>query len=198
MEITTELIKSLRDKTGVSVMQCKKALEEAGGDMDKAVIILLKHSKEAAIKKEGRELGAGVVEAYIHNTKTVGALVELQTETDFVANNDEFRQLAKDLAMHVAASSPEFIKSEDVTEADKVKAREVFLAEIEETSAGKSAEMKEKILNGKLDSFFNERVLLEQPFVKNQDILIKDMISQAIQKFGEKVAVGRFVRYSIK
>lgn len=194
MEITTELIKTLRDKTGVSVMQCKKALEEAGGDIEKATIILLKKSSEAAVKKEGRELGAGAIAAYIHNTGTVGVMVELMSETDFVANNEEFKKLAYDVAMHIAASNPEFLKKDDINEEVKSKAREVFMKEVE----GKPEEMKEKILSGKLDSYFNERVLLEQPFVKNPDVTIQNLIDQAIQKFGEKIVIGRFVRFSIK
>ena len=194
MEITTDTIKQLRDKTGVSVMQCKKALEEAGGDIEKATIILLKKSSEAAIKKGDRELGAGVVEAYIHNTKNVGVLVELMSETDFVAKNEEFIKLAKDIAMHIAASSPEYIKTEEIDENIKAKAREVFLKEVE----GKPEEMKEKILEGKLDSYFKERVLLTQSYVKNPEFTIQNILDQAIQKFGEKVVVSRFVCYSIK
>ncbi len=194
IEITTELVKQLRDKTGVSVMQCKKALEEAGGDMEKATIILLKRSSEAALKKADRELGAGVVEAYIHNTKTMGAIVELLCETDFVSNNDEFKQLAKDIAMHIAASDPQFLQKSDIDENAVAKAREVFAKEVE----GKPEEMKEKILTGKIDSYFAERILLEQPFIKNGELTIAELINQAIQKFGEKVIIGRFSRYSIK
>jgi elongation factor Ts len=193
IEITTELIKQLRDATGVSVMQCKKALEEAGGDMEKATIILMKRSAEAATKKEGRELGAGVIESYIHNTRNVGVLVELMSETDFVAKNGDFIKLAKDIAMHIAASSPEYIKTEEIDEHIKEKAREVFLKEVE----GKPEEMKEKILAGKIDSYFKEKVLLTQSFIKNPDITIQNLLDQAIQKFGEKVVVSRFVRYSI-
>ncbi len=194
MEITTELIKQLRDKTGVSIMQCKKALEEAGGDMDKATVILLKKSAEAAVKKGDRELGAGVVESYIHNTKSVGTLVELCCETDFVSNNEEFMKLAKDIAMHIAASNPEFLKSDDISDDVKATVREVLIKEVE----GKPEEMKEKILAGKMDAYFAERVLLSQAFIKNPDLTIQNLIDQAIQKFGEKVVVSRFVRYAIK
>ncbi|MHB1316440.1 MAG: elongation factor Ts [Minisyncoccota bacterium] len=194
MEITTELIKALRDKTGISVMQCKKALEEGGGDMDKAIIILQKKSAESASKKSDRELGAGVVEGYIHSTKAVGAMVELMCETDFVSGNDEFKKLAYDIAMHVAATNPTFLKKEEITEESKAKAMEVFAAEVE----GKPEELKEKILAGKLDSFFNEQVLLEQPFIKNGDLTIKNLIEAGTQKFGEKIEITRFVRFSIK
>jgi elongation factor Ts len=194
MEITTELIKSLRDKTGVSVMQCKKALEEAKGDIEKATIILLKRSSEAALKKGDRTLGSGVVEAYIHSTKTVGAMVELACETDFVSNNEEFKKMAYDIAMHITASNPEFLKKEDIKEEDKVKAREVFMEEIK----GKPADMVDKILAGKLDSYFNERVLLEQPFIKNPEKTIKNILEEGVQKFGEKIELIRFQRFSVK
>jgi elongation factor Ts len=198
--ITTELIKTLRDKTGVSVMQCKKALEEAGGDMEKATIILLKRSAEAAVKKGARELGAGVVESYIHSTRNVGSLVEVMCETDFVSNNEEFKKLAYDVAMQVVATSPEFLKREDVTEESKAKAREVFLKEINDVpvNANKSDDMKEKILAGKLDAYFNERVLMEQAFIKNPDMIIRNLVEQAVQKFGEKIEITRFIRYSVK
>ena len=175
-------------------MQCKKALEEAKGDMEKAVIVLLKKSGETAAKKEGRELGAGVIEAYIHNTKNVGAIVEVNCETDFVANNEEFKKLAYDIAMHITASNPEYIKKEDINEEAMAKVREVLLPEV----AGKPKDMKEKILAGKLDSYFSERLLMEQPFVKNPEVTIKNLVDQAIQKFGEKIMVSRFTRYSVK
>ena len=194
MEITTELIKTLRDQTGVSVMQCKKALEEAGGDMHKAVIILKKRSAETAQKKSDRELGAGVVESYIHSTKTVGAMVELMCETDFVSGNEEFKKLAYDIAMHVAATNPSVLTKEEISEEAKAKALEVFLPEVE----GKPEELKAKILEGKLDSFFNEQVLLDQSFIKNGDVTIRGLIEQGTQKFGEKIQITRFVRFSIK
>lgn len=194
MEITTELIKTLRDQTGVTVMQCKKALEEAGGDMDKAVIILKKRSAETAQKKSDRELGAGVVESYIHSTKAVGAMVELMCETDFVSGNEEFKKLAYDIAMHVAATNPSVLRKEEISEEAKAKALEVFTPEVE----GKPEELKAKILEGKLDSFFNEQVLLDQPFIKNGDVTIRGLIEQGTQKFGEKIEITRFVRFSIK
>lgn len=194
MEITTKLIKKLRDQTGVSIMQCKKALEEAKGDIEKATIILLKKSGESAFKKEGRELGAGVVEAYIHNTRNVGAMVELNCETDFVAKNEEFKKLAYDIAMHITASNPEYLKKEDISDEAKAKVREVLLKEVE----NKPKDIQDKIMIGKLDAYFSERVLLEQSFVKNSEITVKNLIEQAIQKFGEKIIVSRFVRYSVK
>jgi len=160
MEITTEQVKQLRDKTGISVMQCKKALEETGGDMDKAVVILLERSADIANKKSGRTLGAGYISTYVHSTGTVGVMLELLCETDFVAKNDEFKALARDIAMHITATNPKFIKVEDAGE--------------------------EK-----------EEALLEQAFIKNPEVTIKNLLESATQKFGEKIELSRFVRYSV-
>ncbi len=190
--ISTELIKQLRDQTGLSIMQCKKALEEAGGDIEKAIVILQKESKNVATKKSDRTLGAGVVASYIHGAGSVGAIVELSCETDFVAKNDEFKALAYDIAMHVAASNPQFLKMEDITSDAKRAAEEVF---VEET-AGKPEELKAKILEGKLASYFGEQTLMEQQFIKDPEKKIKDLISGAIQKFGERTEIRRFVRFS--
>lgn len=193
MSISTEVIKQLRDATGVSIMQCKKALEEADGDIEKAKVILQKYSKAAADKKSDRELGAGTVASYIHQGGAVGVLVELMCETDFVSKNEAFQALAKDLAMHVAALAPEFLRKEDLKEEDTIKAKEVFAEEAE----GKPEEMKEKIIAGKLDAYFNEKTLLEQSFIKDPSKTIRVMLDEATQKFGEKVEITRFTRYSI-
>ncbi|HEY4516217.1 MAG TPA: elongation factor Ts [Candidatus Paceibacterota bacterium] len=198
MAITTEQIKELREATGVSVMQCKKALEEAGGDMEKAKIILRKISKQSAEKKADRNLGSGVVASYIHGEGGIGAMVELLCETDFVARNDEFKAIARDIAMHVAAQAPEYVKIEDVPEEAKTKAKELFAEEIENNSKDKTPEMKDKIITGKLEAYLKEKVLLEQSFIKNQDVLIKDLVSGAVQKFGEKTEIGRISRFSVK
>lgn len=191
---TTDQIKELRNLTGVSVMQCKKALDEAGDDMEKAKDLLLKKSKEAAAKKADRDLGAGIVQAYIHSNKTVGAMIELSCETDFVANNEEFQKLAYDIAMHIAASNPEFMKREDVSEEEVEKAKAVY---IEDVDTSKSADIQEKILKGKLDAYFSERTLLEQKFIKDQDKSIKDLLDEATQKFGERTEVTAFERFAI-
>lgn len=194
MEITSAQLKELRDQTGISVMQCKKALEEAGGDMEKAVIILKKKRSDAADKKSDRELGAGAVGAYMHNTNEIAAMVLLGCETDFVSKNPEFVALAKDLAMQVAATSPNFISRSEVSESIIEKAKEIFGAEV----ADKPAEMQEKILEGKLSSYFREQILLEQPFIKNPDTTIGEMVNGAIQKFGENVQVVKISRISVK
>lgn len=194
MDISSAHIKELRDATGISVMQCKKALEEAGGDMEKAVIILRKKGAEAAGKKSDRTLGAGAIGSYVHNTHEVAALVLLSCETDFVAKNEEFIALARDLAMHVAAARPKFISRSEVTEADTTKAAEVFAEEVKD----KPAELKEKILGGKLDSYFKEQVLLEQDFIKDPSRTISDLVSAAVQKFGENIVIAQISRLSLK
>lgn len=195
MNITPEAIKTLRDATGISVMQCKKALEEAGGDMDKAVAILKKKSGEIAVKKADRTLGAGTVGSYLHSNGQVAALVELTTETDFVAKNEEFKKLAYDLAMHVAAANPLYVDTESITQEARLKAEELYADEV--AKLDKPAEMKAKIMEGKLAAYFGERTLLAQPFVKNPDITVSELIEQATQKFGEKIRVGKFARLSV-
>lgn len=194
MEITSAQLKELRDKTGISVMQCKKALEEAGGDMDKALIILQKKGGEAAQKKSDRELGAGAIGAYVHNTNEVAALVHLACETDFVAKNDEFVALAREIAMQVAAQAPLYVTKAEIDEEALQKAREVFAKEV----ADKPADMRDKILEGKLSAYFKDRILLEQPFIKDPDKTIGDLVNAAIQKFGENVVIAEVQRVSVK
>lgn len=175
-------------------MQCKKALEEAGGDVEKALVILQKKGGEAAAKKSDRKLGSGTIGAYVHNTGEVAALVNLACETDFVAKNEEFIALARDIAMQVAAQAPKYIHREEVDEAALQKAREVFREEI----ADKPADMQEKILEGKIDAYFKERILMEQSFIKDPEKTVGDLVAGAIQKFGENVAVAEFSRVSVK
>jgi elongation factor Ts len=193
-EITTELIKALRDETGISVMQVKKALEEAGGDTEKAKVILRKTSAAIAAKKGDRELGAGVAAAYVHAGGTVVGAVVLSCETDFVSKNEEFSKLAYDIAMHVAAMKPVFKSKDDVTEDSLRAAKEVFASE-----AANVPEAKRDIaIQGKLDAYISERALMEQPFVKNGDVTIRELLAQAVQKFGERVEITRFERLSVK
>ncbi len=194
MEITSAQLKELRDRTGISVMQCKKALEEAEGDMEKAVIILKKKRSEAADKKSDRELGAGAVGAYVHNTNEVASMVLLACETDFVSKNEEFVALAREIAMQIAATNPTYISRGDVSKEALEKAEEVFKKEVED----KPAEMQAKILEGKMSSYFKEQILLEQPFIKNPDTTIGEMISGAVQKFGENVSVAKISRLAVK
>lgn len=175
-------------------MQCKKALEEAGGDMEKAIVILRKIAAAGAGKKADRALGAGVAAAYTHAGGQVVGAVVLACETDFVSRNPEFQQIAYNIAMHVAAMRPEFISKEHVKEEDIAKAREVFVSE----AASVKEEMREKVVQGKLDAFVKEKVLLDQPFVKNGEITVRQLIESGVQKFGEKIEVVRFERLSVK
>jgi elongation factor Ts len=195
MAITTEDVKALRDETGVSIMQCKKALEEANGDMEKARMILRKNSATAASKKSERTLGAGIIGYYIHSNKKMSAMVELFCETDFVAQNPEFIQTANNLAMHITAMAPEFTKSSDIDEVSMAKAKAFFEEEI--ANSDKPAEIKEKILQGKLNDFFAEKTLMNQPSVIDPDSTIEQIINQLIQKTGEKIEIGKFVRLSV-
>jgi len=194
MEITSAQIKALRDQSGISVMQCKKALEEAGGDMDKAVIILKKKRSEAAEKKSDRFIGAGAVGVYVHNTNEVAATVLLGCETDFVAKNEEFVTLARNIAMHVAASNPKYISKGEIDAVALEKATEVFSVEVQD----KPKEMQEKILAGKMDSYFKEQILLEQDYIKNPETTIGEMVTGAIQKFGENVTIAQISRISVR
>lgn len=192
-QISLEQVKALRDKTSISIMQCRKALEDAGGDEEKALIILRKKGAEISAKKSDRSLGAGVIAAYLHSNNLIGSMVELSCETDFVAKNEEFIKLAHDIAMQVSATNPEFRTMDEIVEADKAKASEIFAEEV----VGKPEELKEKILQGKLDAYFKERVLLDQPFIKNQDITIRQLIESFVQKFGERIEVAKFTRFSV-
>ena len=195
--VSTENIKALRDKTGVSVMACKRALEEADGDEAKALIILKKRSGEVAAKKADRSLGAGTVASYVHATGAVGAMVLLSTETDFVAKNEDFKSLARDIAMQVTATNPEFLRVEDITPEASATARAVFENEVREQAGDKPEEMKEKILQGKIDAYFRERILLEQPFIKAPEKTIRHLIDEATQRFGERIDITTFSRVSL-
>ena len=194
MAITTDVIKELRELTGVSVMQCKKALEEAGGDVEKAKIILRKVSSSIASKKADRTLGAGIAAAYTHAGGSVVGAVVLACETDFVAKNEEFGKLAYEIAMHVAAMNPHFRTREDVKEGDIRAAEEVFAKE----AAAVPETARAKAIQGKIDKYLGERILLEQPYVKDPSLTIRTLLDSAVQKFGEKVEVVRFERLSVK
>jgi elongation factor Ts len=193
MEISTETLKALRDKTGVSIMQCKKALEEAEGDMDKAEVILRKRSGAAADKKSDRELGAGTIGSYVHGGE-IGAMVLLSCETDFVALNPEFPILAREIAMQVAATNPTYLNDTDIAPEAVTAAQAVFKAEV----ADKPVDMQEKILEGKMASYFKDQVLMNQPYIKDESKTIRDLITEASQKFGERVEISKFSRFSAR
>lgn len=193
MAITTEQIKELRDLTGVSVMQCKKALEEAEGDFEKAQILLRKQSAKAADKKADRALGAGIVATYLHAGGNVGAMIELMCETDFVSKNEEFKALAREVAMQVAATAPEFVDDSQIDESVKVKATEIFAGEAE----GKPEEIKAKIIEGKLQAYFAEKTLINQLYIKDGEKTVGGLLQEASLKFGEKIQIGRISRFSV-
>ncbi len=193
MEIAVEVVKELRDRTGLSVMQCKKALEEAGGDVAQAEVILKKRSGAAAEKKADRTLGAGAIGTYVHDG-AVGGMVLLSCETDFVSKNPEFNTLARELAMQVAATSPKYRTNADVPEEARMAAISVFAKEVE----SKPAEMREKIVEGKLASYFSDQVLLDQVYIKDETKKVSDLLNEAAQKFGERVELTQFARYSAR
>ncbi len=193
MEISIDVIKTLRDKTGVSVAQCKKALEEAGGDIEKAEVLLRKKSGAAADKKSDRELGAGVIGSYVHDG-AVGAMVVLSCETDFVAKNPEFPALAREIAMQVAATDPQYLTDAEIAEDKKAAALEIFTKEVE----GKPEDMKAKILEGKLASYFQSSVLMNQPYIKDDSKSVRELVAEASQKFGERVEITKFARFSTR
>lgn len=193
MEISLDIVKQLRDKTGVSIMQCRKALEEAEGDMDKAEVILKKRSGAAADKKADRELGAGAIGTYVHDG-VVGAMVLLSSETDFVSKNEEFGELARAIAMHVAAVNPAYLSTEEISENAKQAALAIFTEEVKD----KPEEMREKILDGKMASYFKDQVLLEQSYIRDDSKTIRDLLNEASQKFGERVEISKFARFSAR
>ena len=193
MGITTEDIKALRERTGLSVMDCKNALEQVEGDMEKALIVLRKKSSAAAAKKSERALGAGVVQTYVHSSNDIGTIVLLSCETDFVAKNAEFLELARDIAMHATATNPRFISREHVKEEDMEKAKEIFEKEAED----KPKEKRAAIVEGKMNSYLQEQVLLEQPYIKDPSKTIKDLVEQATQKFGERIEVSECFRVGV-
>lgn len=193
MEITTDIIKQLREMTGVSVMQCKKALEEAGGNLAQAEVILKKRSAEAAEKKAERTLKAGVVGSYIHEG-AIGAMVILSSETDFVAKNPEFGALARELAMQVAATDPKYATMDEIPSDVRKAALAVFQKEVD----GKPKDMQAKILEGKMASYFQDQVLLEQPYIKDETKKVRDLLNEATQKFGERTEVSRFARVALR
>lgn len=193
MGITTEDIKALRERTGLSVMDCKNALEQVEGDMEKALIVLRKKSSAAAAKKSERTLGAGVVQTYVHSSNDIGTIVLLSCETDFVAKNSEFLELARDIAMHATATNPRFVSRENVKEEDIEKAKQIFEKEAEE----KPEEKRSAIVEGKINSYLKEQVLLEQEFIKDPSKTVKDLVEQATQKFGERIEVSECFRVSV-
>jgi len=195
MKIDVKLITQLRKKTGAGMADCKEALTEANGDMAKAMEILRKKGAKIADKRAGKEAAEGVIYAYIHANNKVGALVELNCETDFVAKNEEFKNLAHDLAMQIAAQSPLYVAPEDVPEDILNKEKDLFKEQL--TLEGKPEKMLDKIIEGKVNKWYEEVCLLKQPFIKNEDITIEELINEKIAGLGEKIKVGGFCRKQI-
>lgn len=195
MEITTDIVKTLREKTGCAVMECKRALQGANGDIEKAVDFLRKKGLASAEKKSGRATGEGIVESYIHLNSKIGVLVEVNCETDFVARNSEFKSFVRDIAMQITAAHPFYVSREEV-EASHLE-REKDIIRSHALSEGKSEQIVQKIVEGGLEKFYSEICLLEQYFIKDHSKKIMDLIKEQIAKFGENIVVKRFTRYQV-
>ena len=195
MEISATAVKELRERTGVGIMDCKSALKEANGDMDEAIKILRTMGKAKAAKRAGRDASEGRIESYVHMGGKIAVLLELNCETDFVARNDDFVALARDLAMHVAAANPRFIGADDVDQASLESERQVYRDQA--LAEGKPENIVDRIVDGKVNRYVSEVCLLEQGFVKDPDKKIKDLLTEAIATMGENIVVNRFVRLAI-
>lgn len=194
-EISAKMVKELRERTGAGMMDCKKALVETKGDMEKAIDFLREKGLAAAAKKSGRITAEGLVSSYIHGEGRIGVLVEVNCETDFVAKTDEFKELVKDIAMQIAAAKPEYISREEVPAAVVEHEKEILRAQA--MNEGKPAHIVEKMIEGRIDKYFKEICLLEQPFIKDPDITIQQLVTEKIAKIGENITVRRFVRYEL-
>ena len=191
-EITAALVKELRERTGAGMMDCKKALSATDGDLEKAIDFLREKGLAAAAKKAGRVAAEGLVEAYIHGGGRIGVLVEVNCETDFVAKTDAFKELVKDIAMHIAATNPSYLKREEVPTAE-LEHEQAVLAE-QARNEGKPEKIIEKMVAGRIEKYYKEVCLMEQPFVKDPDKTISDLITESIAKIGENISIRRFTR----
>ncbi len=190
-----ELIKELRAKTGAGIVDCKKALAEANGNIDKAIEILREKGIAKAVKKAGRATNQGIVSAYIHPGAQLGVLIELDCETDFVARTDEFKKLANEIALQIAATDPDYVDREEVPEEVIEKEKEIYRKQLEEQK--KPAHIIDKIIQGKIETFYKEHCLLDLPYIRDEKITIKDLIKEYIAKFGENITVRRFARFKV-
>ena len=195
MDITAGMVKELRERTGAGMMECKRALTDANGDMEKAIDTLRERGLAAAAKKAGRIAAEGLVEAYIHGGGRIGVLVEVNCETDFVAKTAEFKEFCRDIAMQVAASNPEFLRREDVPQETLDREKAITRAQAE--ADGKPANIIEKMVEGRTEKYFKESCLLEQVFIKNNDITVQQLVNEKIAKIGENISVRRFARYQV-
>ena len=191
--VTSQMIAALREKTGAGLLDVKKALDEAQGDSEQAETILRKKGVASAAKKAGRSTSEGLVESYIHVGGKVGVLVEVNCETDFVAKTDEFKTLCRDICLQIAAASPSYVRREDVPESELAKERDIAAAQV----AGKPPAAVQKIVEGKLEKFYSQACLVDQPFVKQPEKTIKDLLTERIAKLGENLQIRRFVRFQL-
>lgn len=194
-EITGDLIKELRERTHVGMLDCKKALIECGGDIEKAIDYLRKKGIASASKKEGRETKEGIVATYIHGNSKLGVMLELNCETDFVAKNEDFKELGKELCMQVAAASPLCLSIEEVPADELEREKAIHMEQMKDS--GKPANVLEKIIEGKMKKFYSQVCLLEQEYIRDPKVIIKDLIKEKIAKYGENISVARFARYKI-
>jgi elongation factor Ts len=197
LAVTIERVKALREATGAGILDCKKALEAAGGDFDRAAEYLREKGLAAAAKKVGRVANQGVIEAYVHAGARHGALVELNCETDFVARTPEFQQLAHDLAMQVVATQPRYLMPEEIPPEVLEAKRNIYRSEAGGAEAGKPPHILEQIVDGRMEKFYQEACLLKQPFIKDDGITVEELIKQTIARVGENIIVRRFVRYEV-
>ena len=195
MDISAENVKKLREKTGAGMMDCKAALNEAKGNFEEAIILLRKKGISTAAKKADRAAKEGLVGSYIHSNGKIGVLVEINCETDFVARTEDFKEMVKNIAMHIAAADPKFVRREQVTDDILKQEKEIYLAQAK--AAGKPDNIAEKIVDGKMDKYYGETCLLEQSYVKDTDITIKDYVTNVIAKVGENITINRFSRFRI-
>ena len=194
MEITAKMVKELRDKSGAGMMDCKKALKESDGDIDRAADILREQGLSKVAKKSSRIAAEGIVESYIHNNR-IGVLIEVNSETDFVAKNEDFREFVRDMAMQVAAANPKYVTREEVPQEELDHERSVLKEQA--LNEGKPEKIVEKMVEGRLEKFYKEIVLLDQPFIKDGDKSINDLLTELIAKIGEKISIRRFCRYEV-
>ena len=193
--ISSDTVRELREKTGVGIMDCKRALADSGGDIEKAIDLLRQKGLSSAAKKAARETKEGVISSYIHGAGKIGVLVEVNCETDFVARNSEFQELVKDITMQIAASNPSFVRREDVPADLLEKERSIY--KIQARESGKPEHVLDKIVEGKVEKFYVETCLLEQSFIKDSSVTINEMVQQKIAKIGENISVKRFTRYQL-
>jgi len=195
MEITAEMVKELRQRTGIGMMECKRALEESKGDPEAAILILRKRGYARAKDKMVRETGEGVVGSYIHLNGKIGVLVEVNCESDFVARNEEFKELVKNIAMHIAASNPKYISSDQVPAEELEEEKSIIREQFRDSK--KPPEIVEKIVQGKLSKFYEEVCLLDQPYIRDDKVSVKQLIASYIAKFGENIKISRFARFEL-